>query len=168
MKERLIRQLSICVLIAIALFVSETSDIKVLNQGADVVLKQMAVNYTKEDLGKAAEKGAAVISSVPEKVDRAVTLVTGKPVYSDPIDEKYRGKQASVFAVGNGQVAAVGDSETIGKYIRIVHGKDGESLYGNLSKTFVEVPAKVKRGQIIGVYKKSNSKDFYYSFKDFN
>lgn len=168
MRERLMRQLGICLLIVMALYVSKISDIKVLERGADTVLKQMSVNYTKEDAVKAAKKGAIAVSSIPDKIDDAVTMVTGKPMYGEPIDEKYSGKQSSVFAVGNGQVAAVGENETIGKYVRITHGKDGESLYGNLSKTFVEVPTKIKRGQIIGVYKKSNTKEFYYSFKEFN
>lgn len=166
MREKLIRQLGICVLIVLALYVSKTSDIKVLEKGADTVMKQMAVNYTKDDVIKAAKKGAAAVSTVPGKIDNEVTMVTGKPMYGEPIDKKYSGKQASVFAVGNGQIAAVGENETIGKYVRITHGKDGESLYGNLSRTFVEVPSKVKRGQIIGVYKKSNTKDFYFSFKE--
>ena len=85
-------------------------------------------------------------------------------VLGEPIDEKRHGKQSSVYAVDSGQVVATGEDETIGKYVRISHGKEGESLYGNLEKILVKVPVKVKKGQIIGAYNNSSKKEFYYSF----
>ena len=85
-------------------------------------------------------------------------------VLGEPIDEKRHGKQSSVYAVDSGQVVATGEDETIGKYVRISHGKEGESLYGNLEKILVKVPVKVKKGQIIGTYNNSSKKEFYYSF----
>ncbi|MFQ8602293.1 MAG: peptidoglycan DD-metalloendopeptidase family protein [Anaerovoracaceae bacterium] len=168
MRKRLIKQAGFCLLIALALFVSKNSNIDILEKGADTVISQMEVNYTKDDAVNTLKKGAVAVSAVPDKFESAVSTVTGKPMYGEPIDDSYSGSRASVFAVENGEITAVGENETIGKYIRITHGKDGESLYGNLDKTFVEVPEKVKRGQIIGTYKKSEDKEFYYSFKEFN
>ena len=64
-------------------------------------------------------------------------------------------------------MTAVGENEEIGKYIKITHGDSGESLYGNLKSVNVTVPGRVKKGDIIGVYEKSEDKEFYYSFREF-
>lgn len=168
MRKRLLKQVGFCLLIACALFISKNSHIGILEKGAETVMNQMEVNYTADDAMGALKKGAVAVAAVPDKFEDAVSAVTGKPIYGEPIDDKYSGNRASVFAVENGEVTALGENETIGKYIRITHGDDGESLYGNLASTFVEVPERVKRGQIIGTYEKSEEKEFYYSFKEFN
>ena len=125
---------------------------------------QMAEEYTWDDVKKAGDKTVKTVSSLPGRINGAVQTVTGKPVLGEPIDEKRHGKQSSVYAVDSGQVVATGEDETIGKYVRISHGKEGESLYGNLEKILVKVPVKVKKGQIIGTYNNSSKKEFYYSF----
>ena len=108
-----------------------------------------------------------ILANVTGKMTDAVDVITGKPVYGDPIDEKYTGNKAAVYAVGGGQVTAVGENEEIGKYVKITHGDQGESLYGNLKTVNVSVPSNVKKGQIIGVYEKNGKADFYYSFQEF-
>ena len=62
---------------------------------------------------------------------------------------------------------AVGENEEIGKYIKIKHGDQAESLYGNLSEVHAIASANVKKGQIIGIYDKTEGKEFYYSFQEF-
>ncbi|MDO4545339.1 MAG: M23 family metallopeptidase [Bacillota bacterium] len=168
MRAKLLKQAGICVLIALALLISKNSNIGILEQGADTVLAQMSVNYTAEDIKEGAQRGVAAVASLPGKVNTAVSVMTGTSSYGDPIDEEFDGDEATIYAVGAGQVTAVGENEEIGKYIRITHGSDGESLYGNLKKTYVEVPSKVKKGQIIGIYEKSDTAEFYYSFREFN
>ena len=166
MRRKILRQTGFCVLIVLALLISKNSNIPVLERGADTVMTQMAVNYTVDDMKTMAKKGVVAVSSIPAKVNETVSVMTGKSAYGEPIDEKYTGKKAAVYAVGSGEVTAVGENEEIGKYIKITHGNDGESLYGNLKSTYVEVPAKVKKGQIIGLYEKKEDKEFYYSFKE--
>ncbi|NLD20408.1 MAG: M23 family metallopeptidase [Clostridiales bacterium] len=168
MRKKMLKQAGISVLIVLALFIATNSNIKVLEKGADTVMTQMRVNYTVDDVKAAAKVGVKAVSSIPAKAQYAATVMSGKASYGEPIDERYEGKRANVYSVGAGQVIAVGENEEIGRYIRILHGGDGESLYGNLKEIFVEVPTKVKKGQMIGVYEKKKNKKFHYSFKDFN
>lgn len=167
MKEKIIKQIIICFIIAIALTIGKISGVGVLEKGTDIIISQMSKDYSGGDIMSMAQSGIKAVSLIPDKVDDAVVFVTGKPAYGDPI-KKYSGERASVFAVANGQVTSVGENETIGKYIKITHGRDGESLYGNLDEVFVKVPSNVKKGKIIGTYKESSGKDFYYSFTEFD
>lgn len=164
MKEKLIKQAVMVLLFALAITIADHSHIGVLKRGAEVIQSQMAAECTWSDVKKAGQKTAAAASILPDKVDETVQLVTGKPMLGEPIDEKRHGKRSSVYAVDSGQVVAAGEDENIGKYVRISHGKEGDSLYGNLEEILVKVPAKVKRGQIIGTYDNSSKQDFYYSF----
>lgn len=164
MKEKLIKQAVMVLLFALAMVIADHSHIGALERGAEVIQSQMAAEYTWSDVKKAGQKTAAAALTLPDKVNETVHMVTGKPMRGEPIDEKRHGKKSSVYAVDSGQVVAAGEDETIGKYVRISHGKEGESLYGNLEEILVKVPAKVKRGQIIGTYNNSSKKEFYYSF----
>ena len=164
MKEKLIKQIIMVLLLAAALFLADHSHIGVLERGSLVIQSQMAAEYTWSDVKHAGQKAAAAASALPDKVNETVQIVTGEPMLGDPIDEKKHGRTSSVYAVESGEVTGTGEDEAIGKYVRISHGKSGESLYGNLEKVLVKSPAKVKRGQIIGTYNNSSKKDFYYSF----
>ncbi|PWL95518.1 MAG: hypothetical protein DBY07_02110 [Clostridiales bacterium] len=164
MKERLMKQVVMVLLFAVAMLLADHSHIDVLQRGSEAIRMQMAAEYTWDDVKKAGDKTVKTVSSLPGRINGAVQTVTGKPVLGEPIDEKRHGKQSSVYAVDSGQVVATGEDETIGKYVRISHGKEGESLYGNLEKILVKVPVKVKKGQIIGTYNNSSKKEFYYSF----
>lgn len=164
MKEKLMKQTTIGILFVLALLLANHSHIPVLENGARQVCRQMATEYTWNDVRKAAGEAAELSEDFPQKAEKTVRIVTGKPVLGEPIDGRRTGRYSSVYAVSSGQVVAAGEDETIGNYVRISHGKEGESLYGNLEKILVKAPAKVKRGQIIGTYDNDNKKDFYYSF----
>lgn len=168
MKNKMMRQAAIAALIALALFISKNSPLKVMEEGADAVFGYMNVNYTAEAFMELADKGKAAAASVTSKVGDAAEIIAGRPVYGDPIDSEFSGDQAAVYAVGGGQVTEVGEDEEIGKYIRIIHGDYGESLYGNLKSVKVTAPSRVRKGQIIGIYEKNSSREFYYSFKEFD
>ncbi len=166
MGSMLWKQVGICVLMARALLISKNSGIAVLEKGAESVMQHMSVNYTKESIRTVADKGKEVAVSATGSVENAVSMITGKPVYGTPIDKEFEGERTPVYAVAGGQVISVGENEEIGKYIRIVHGNQAESLYGNLCAVEVSAPSNVKKGQIIGVYEKKDGKDFYYSLKE--
>ena len=167
MGKKILKQAGMVLLIVLALFISKNSRIGILEQGADTVLSYMEVSYTAEDAKKAADKGKAVAASVTGTVNDAVGAIAGKSSYGEHIDDEYTGNKAAVYAVGGGDVTAVGENEEIGKYIRITHGDTGESLYGNLASVNVVSLSKVKKGQIIGIYEKQEGREFYYSFKEF-
>lgn len=167
MKNKILKQTGMMLLLAMALFISKNSHIGALQHGADTVLDYMEVSYTADDIKSAADKSAAAAASVTASVNDAIGVAIGKPSYGEPIDREFSENRAAVYAVGAGQVTAVGENEEIGKYIRVTHGEVGESLYGNLESVSVAVPSKVKKGQIIGVYEKKEGKEFYYSFREF-
>lgn len=55
-----------------------------------------------------------------------------------------------VYASGNGRVLQAGEDRFIGKYIRIQHAYGFESIYGHLSRQFVQTGDSVRIGSIIG------------------
>ena len=166
MMEKIAKQAVLTFLIALALFISKNSHINVLEKGADTVLGYIDNDYTVEDMNAAAEKSKDMAASVTAKVGETVSVMAGKSRYGEPIDDEFEGDTTSVYAVGGGEVASVGENEEIGKYVRIIHGDSAESLYGNLKSVEVSVPARVKKGQIIGVYEKDEKREFYYSFRE--
>lgn len=166
MRKMLCKQAGICAIMVIALLISKNSGVAVLEAGSDSVIDHLSVNYTKETIREAADKCRTVAASATGKFGNAVGVITGKPVYGEPIDDKFEGSQAPVYAVAGGQVISVGENEEIGKYVRIIHGNQAESLYGNLHSVKVSAPYNVKKGQIIGIYEKSEEKDFYFSLKE--
>lgn len=166
MGSMLWKQTGICAMIALALLISKNSGVTALEKGAESVMRHMSVNYTKESIKAVADKGKDVAVSATGSVENVVSMITGKPTYGEPIDKEFDGNRTPVYAVAGGQVISVGENEEIGKYIRIVHGNQAESLYGNLCATEVSAPSNVKKGQIIGIYEKNEEKDFYYSLKE--
>lgn len=167
MKRKIIEQTCFCIIIALVLFISKNSNTPLLERGAETVLNYMETEYTIEDLKRAAQKSRNLAADLPAKVSGTISVMTGKMTLGDPIDEKYENGSAAVYADAGGEVTSAGENEEIGRYIRITHGNMGESLYGNLESVYVGVPERVKKGQIIGTYKKKDGKDFYYSFKEF-
>lgn len=166
MKKMMFRQAGLCILMALALAISANSGIPVLEEGAAAVMQHISVNNTVEDLEEAADKGRSIAASATGMVGEAVSIIAGKPVYGKPIDDEITGGEAPVYAVAGGQVTAVGENEEIGKYVRLIHGNQAESLYGNLQTVNVSVPSNVKKGQIIGIYEKNEEKDFFFSLKE--
>lgn len=168
MKEKLFKQTGICLLIILALFISRNSGLESLERGSAVVMKYAAVNYTAGDMKEIGKEFAEAAAELPQKAESVLNMAAGRSLYAEPIDESYEDGRAMVYAVAAGQVCAVGENEEIGRYIKIIHGGDGESFYGNLDEIYIKIPSKVKKGQIIGMFKNSGNKEFYYSFKEFN
>ncbi|MDR0498512.1 MAG: M23 family metallopeptidase [Holophagales bacterium] len=54
-----------------------------------------------------------------------------------------------IFAAMDGTVIAVGNNKKLGKFVRIDHGNDVETVYGHNSENLVEIGDMVRRGQII-------------------
>lgn len=167
MLRKILIQTGCCMVIILGVFIAGKSDSPVIQKNSEAIINYVTTSYTKTDLKNAAEKTAEAFSLAAGKAGETIDVVTGKPIYGEPIDEKYNEKETPIYAVGGGKVAAVGENEEIGKYIRIIHGDQAESLYGNLKSIRVNKPDNVKKGQIIGTYSKTGGKDFYYSFKEF-
>lgn len=168
MKNKIKKQMYACVIIALAMLFSATSESKVLRQGSKTILSYMNTDYSVEDVKRTLSSCADFVSAMPEKVTNVINIVKGTPEVGDPIDPAYVAGQTDVYAVLGGDVTSSGENEEIGKYIRITHGSIGESLYGNLKSVEVEVPSRVKKGQKIATFEQKEDKEFYYSFNEFN
>lgn len=167
MIQKMLIQTLVCLILAFVLAVAAHSEIDTVKKITWSFIDHMSVSYTKEDIKAAATNLSERFKDVTDSTGSVVDVMTGKPVYGEPIDEYYVGNETSVYAVGGGKVTSVGENEEIGKYIKITHGDRAESLYGNLDEVHVIASANVKKGQIIGIYDKRTGKDFYYSFKEF-
>lgn len=166
MFKKILKQTAVCMLIVVSLLIADNSGIGVLQRGTEAVLNHMSVSYTADDMKTVFQKSVGAFGFMMGKTSDAINVITGKPVYGDPIDDRYEGNEASVYAVAGGKVIASGENEEIGKYVKILHGDQAESLYGNLKTVNVSVPDRVKKGQIIGVYERKEDKEFYYSLKE--
>jgi murein DD-endopeptidase MepM/ murein hydrolase activator NlpD len=153
LRKRLVKQTAITLCIAGVLCLGTDSDNSNVRAASQEVLSLMEQEVDKD-----------IIVNVSGRAYEAVSNFTGGAV-GEPIDEDFQGDETSVFSVMGGQVVAAGENEEIGKYVRIAHD-GGESLYGNLSKRLVEVPDKVKKGEIIGIYTRDENKEFYYSYTE--
>lgn len=168
MRKRMLRQAGGCLLVALALLISGNSNIGILERGYAAVMTYMQVNYTAEDIKNGVQSSARAVSALTGKAQDAVSVMTGKRTYGEPVDEDERGSEKTVYAAGSGRVTETGENRKLGKYVKIKHGSDGESVYGNLKSVYIHAPSRVRKGQIIGVYKKEEGREFYYSFREFN
>jgi murein DD-endopeptidase MepM/ murein hydrolase activator NlpD len=92
------------------------------------------------------------------RVRTAVTVVktpNGKQRVRKPYNSVHRGVDLTaplghgIFAAMDGSVAAVGNNNKLGKFVRIDHGNGVETVYGHNSANLVQVGEMVRRGQII-------------------
>lgn len=167
MIRKILIQTFICLILVFVLITAANSKISIIQKHATSFIDHMSASYTLEDAKGALKDTAEVFKTLTDKTADAVDVMTGKPIYGEPIDHAYKGNETPVYAVGGGKVIAVGESEEIGRYIKIKHGDQAESLYGNLAEVHVIASSNVKKGQIIGIYEKTGGKEFYYSFKEF-
>ncbi len=167
MIRKILIQTFICLILAFVLITAANSKVVKIQKYAVSFIDHMSVSYTLGDAKSALKDTVEVFKTLTDKTADAVDVMTGKPIYGEPIDQTCEGSETPVYAVAGGKVTAVGENEEIGRYIRIKHGDQAESLYGNLKEVHVIASSNVKKGQIIGIYEKNDDKNFYYSFKEF-
>lgn len=112
-----------------------------------------------------AKNSVQAIAQAPAAVTNAIISSREALEYSDPIDEAKEGQTVSVYAVEAGTVSAVGENDKIGNFVKILHGDEAESVYGNCSKVYVKEMQRVKKGQIIASFTKQGELEFYHSVK---
>ncbi|MCI7302592.1 MAG: M23 family metallopeptidase, partial [Clostridia bacterium] len=123
-------------------------------------------NYTVSDAMTFAKNSITTIAKTPVTVTNAVLSTKDEGKYGKPADEAKEGETVSVYAVGAGTISAVGENEKIGKFIKINHGDEAESIYGNCASIYVKELDRVKKGQVIATFKKEGDTEFYYSFRN--
>lgn len=165
-KSKLLKQTGICAIIVLALLLAGNVGIPQLNRGSEAVIAYLSKNYTVTDVMAAAKTSISAIAKAPVTVTNAVLSTKNSGKYGQPIDEVEEGQSVSVYAVGAGSVTSVGENEKIGKFVKINHADEAESVYGNCQSIRVKELERVKKGQIIASFKKEGDREFYYSFRN--
>lgn len=97
------------------------------------------------DLNLSRPVDGIIISSYGEKYDP----VTNNQTFQRGIDIKATDLKI-VKSIKDGVIEKVGESHALGKFVKIDHGENTFSLYGNLEKTYVKENERIIRGQRIG------------------
>lgn len=167
-KSKLFKQSGVCLLIALAFFIAQKTDLPQLNRGSQAAVAYLSKNYTVGDVLTFAKDSAKAVARAPVAVTNAVLSVNEESRYAQPIDEAENGETVTVHAAAAGTVSAVGENEKIGKFVKILHGEDAESIYGNCETIQVKELERVKKGQAIATFKKEEQNEFYYRLSELN
>jgi len=160
--EKLLKQCGICIIILLAVLVLKDLNIPAVNKALAAGSQQISRDYTLDDIMTFGVKAFETVQGAQAVMVSAVAPGGGIR-YGEPIDAMVSGAVSQVYAVSGGTVIAVGESDERGKYIRIAHGKEAESVYGNCKVIFVRPLERVRKGQIIAEYDNYNEQDFYYA-----
>ena len=165
-KSKLLKQAGICIDILLTFVVAQKVHIPQLNRGSEAVVAYLSQNYTTADVMVFAKNSVKAAVQAPAAVTNAI-LSASEPKYGEPVDDSVKeGQTVCVYAVEAGTVSAVGENEKIGKFLKITHGEESESIYGNCAKIHVKELERVKKGQIIASFKKEGGREFYYALKE--
>ncbi|MCL2436747.1 MAG: M23 family metallopeptidase [Clostridiales bacterium] len=160
--EKLFKQIGICIIILLTVMVLRDLNISTVNRFLEIGSQQISRDYTLDDM---MVFGARAVETV--RGAQAVMVSGVAPSreirFGEPIDVMASGPVSQVFAVSGGTVIAVGENEERGKYIRIAHGREAESVYGNCKVIFVRPLERVRKGQVIAEFDNDNERDFYHT-----
>lgn len=71
-------------------------------------------------------------------------------------------KDTFIRSIDEGVVAEVGESDTLGKYIKISHDSDVFAIYSNCSEIKVKEKQNVTKGESIAVFRKDDENYFHF------
>jgi hypothetical protein len=160
--EKLLKQTGICIIILLSVMVLQGLNISVVDKALTVCSQQISKDYTLDDVMTFGMKTIETFKGAQAVVVNVVAP-SNETRYGEPIDELVSGKVSQVYAVSRGTVIAVGEDGEYGKYIKIAHGKESESMYGHCKEIYARPLERVKKGQVIAEYEISNEQDFYYT-----
>lgn len=164
-KTKLWKQAGICLIIVLTFALAQNVKIPQLNKGSEAVVAYLSKNYTTGDVMVFAKNSVQTLARTPAAVTNAILSSKESSEYDAPIDEAQEGQTVSVYAVEAGTVSAVGENDKIGNFVKILHGDEAESIYGNCSEIYVKEMQRVKKGQIIASFTKKDDLEFYHSVK---
>ncbi|MEG0829084.1 MAG: M23 family metallopeptidase [Anaerovoracaceae bacterium] len=161
---KILRQTGICIIIVFTFLLAKSVEVPQLNIGSEKIIQQMSKHYSVEEIMTNGSKAVKTIIVTPVTMTNNIISANKENKYGYPMDQVKEGSSGSVYAVGGGTVSVVGENQQIGKFVKVEHGEEAESIYGNLDNIQVKDLDKVKKGDIIGTFKNTGEKDFYYSF----
>ncbi|WP_432664237.1 M23 family metallopeptidase [Wukongibacter baidiensis] len=116
------------------------------SQLRDYTVKTVPVfNRLGNNLNLSKPVDGIIISSYGEKYDP----VTNNQTFQRGIDIKAT-DLTIIKSIKDGVIEKVGESDSLGKFVKISHGEGTFSLYSNLEKTYVKENERIIRGQRIG------------------
>ncbi len=166
--KKFVLQSVICLAIAGIFFCAEQVENSSITAASARLRGYVTREYTLSEIREFREQAketfqntASFGDGIRETFGSGSDFETGLPMDEEPLSE-----QAAVYAVAGGTVRTVeSDDENIGNYLIIQHGKEAESVYGNLNHICVVKGERVRKGQIIGSYDGKSDQDFYYSIE---
>lgn len=166
--KKFVLQSILCLAIAGIFFCAEQAENSSMTAAISRLSASLAREYTlseirgiREQAKETFQSAISIGSGLRETFESGVDFETGVPIDEKPLSEK-----APVYAAAGGTVRVIeSDDENIGNYLIIQHGKEAESVYGNLNHICVVKGEHVRKGQMIGSYDEKNEKEFYYSIE---
>ena len=121
---------------------------------------------------KTTAKSTEAITETAAKVKETVKAAAKKVEESAPaektaevVKEVNGGTIQSIRAARDGIVTKTGIDPELGMML-VVRSENRNYTYGNLDQVLAVPGDKIKKGDIIGYYDKTNAKDLYYNFDD--
>lgn len=183
-------QIWICIIIIILVISIKKADITMTNKFLSIIETGLKYEY---DFKNAPGKAVAVIKRIPEIPLKTAKIFTGKNkeyAFNPPIDQGevistfgssydvatetshfqrgidyYSSKPMDVYAIGDGIVTEVGNSNVYGNYVKIHHGEQIFSIYGGCSSVYVKDTQKIKKGDILASIESVSSDPQYFHFE---
>ncbi|TCO79976.1 M23 family metallopeptidase [Marinisporobacter balticus] len=102
-----------------------------------------------------------IISNYGENVDPYLNTKT----FQRGVD-LFVNKEKNIAVIADGEVVEVGEGKSLGKYVKVKHGKELFSLYANCSNILVKRGSKVKQGEEIAIiHSLKENEDTYLHFE---
>lgn len=165
-KWKILKQAGVCLIIALTMLLVQSVNLPVLNKGSEIVMAQLSRNYSGSEVLTMARTGITSVAKAPATITNAVLSTNKANRYGQPIDQAEKGEVVPVYAVAAGTVTSVGENDQIGKFVKISHGDETASLYGNCRVVYAKELERIKKGQIIATYENDGKTEFYYSFSE--
>lgn len=172
--KKLLIQLFICIMIVIAVISIKKADITMTNKVLEYIETGLSVEYNLKEVPSKTLAVAKKIPKVPQKIVGLFKKDENQYAFSPPVDQVevistfgndydpvteqrsfqrgidyYSPKPIDVYAIGDGVVTEIGNSNVYGDYIKITHNNDMFSIYGGCSSIYTEKSQNVKKGDIL-------------------
>lgn len=159
------KQLLISIAIVLFIILVKKMDIAIVNKQIDNLQAYLKKEFTASEIKTAVVSSVDKVKNVPNAAVAAFKEGEAKIAYGPPINKVLNedDKEFMIYAVADGTVTQVAQNEELGKFIRIKHDNEMESIYGTLSTITVKESGSVKKGQIIGSVANKGKKTLYFA-----
>ena len=161
LREKLIVQTVICLMIFAGVRTVSMSDIEIFNKAEEMVSGRFLKNYTIEDLKSIVSETINKASGIHETVTTSVMQTGNDLLETSPLGEKNEEGIQIVYGLTGGKITEAGINDEYGLYVK-VEADGGTFVYGNMTDMAVVTGERIRAGQILGSYDSKSEKEFYY------